>query len=179
MAEKQTQYELEKQYQEELRADWARQQKPQGLVNLEEHTAEEQLKNELRQQTTPELTHYDSLINKDEQQIAAERLEQMREVAKQKAKQMMVRAVKKVAQAAWKKFALWFATTVLPWIGGVLVVLLVVFMVVVLTLYLKCKMVGSSGIFKPVLSWVGITCDAPAGSGGTTTTNAAPAAVTP
>jgi len=178
MPEKQTQYELEKQYQEELRADWARQQKPEELEELDEHLAEEQLKDELRQQTTPELAHYDSLIDKDEQQIAAERLGQMKGAAKQQAKKIKAaivkKATKKVASAVWKKVAARVALLIGPEILTVLGIIALVLLVVLLTLAVKCEITQRFAILKPILSWVGITC--PVSANGTAApTTAAPA----
>jgi hypothetical protein len=110
----------------------------------------------------------------EEQAGAAEKIRMMRSAAQGQIKNQFEQQFKKrVVQAAWKRFAAWFVATVLPWLGGALMILLVIFMVVVLTLYLKCQMVGSAGIFKPVLGWFGITCE---NSGGAATTNTAPAA---
>ncbi|MDD5289945.1 MAG: hypothetical protein PHT40_01945 [Patescibacteria group bacterium] len=103
----------------------------------------------------------------DVQQETKTRLDNMRQMAKEQAtgavKEIAAEATKKVAKkvasAAWKKVALWIAGLIGPEVGGVLLAIAVVIFVVLFTLAMKCEIVKNFGFLKPILGWVGVTCE--------------------
>jgi hypothetical protein len=111
-------------------------------------------------------------INENEQQNVANRIGQMKGMAKQKAKQMAVQAGKKVAKQAAKKAGQWaLRSIIVPIIEGIIaffvatweiwLAIAVVLLFALVVMYYKCRIVEWAGIFKPILSLVGIECPIP------------------
>jgi hypothetical protein len=157
-------YEKAKLRQEQLREKWIA-----GGGKLEEEQGEPP--EETEELPEPDAFNEPDFLDAAGQQVAANEMGRMKKMENGETKEntepniiggvgekIGEQAVKKMTQAAWKKFALWFAATIGPYLLGTLIILLVVFMVVAVVLAYKCEIDQVLGPLKFLVSWFGINC---------------------